>query len=1303
MRKALFAFLLLAACIWAADFSIPFQKKAPVIDGQFAPGEWDCAVAFSGTARNMDARRTTVWLAYDKSTMYVALQAETPLRGKLRSVPGGRNNSDSLELWFFPPQELRTIGSLKFGTFQIIVSSEDDIFAEHNNPGYGLATQKWKHGATIKSQVKDKVWTMEMAIPLKNMGITGNPEGDWKILACRNYGIAPAYQGPMTDAGGFMDPTTYSTCHLKKDCLAIQQLYADNARLPLRFRVTNTGTKAASAGIALKLSEGKELALDKKLELKPAQSEEVDFTKGCDAEGGNCKVAVQANGWNRTFNWRPPEMPIWRNTESYQTLFCSFDAGLPNMLEYSSIENAEIKVKPPVEGEAATVPGPSATRKILDLTNSKLNFPKNKLSSPGAISFWMRVKEPLKKGQSYRRFMGTTFTPNGYIFFQEQNQGGMLLGAQYFGPQNKSPKLVLLGRRPQPNDWMHISINFLPGVFEVYINGIRRALLQHKLDIDLSKVGALSLENASFADLAVYSRPLTAAEITSLSQGDKPVTGTVGWYQSIETIVADLVLDCKAVPDRKLQLQVRNVKDAVLENIIVDFAKAVTNIEGGKQMATLHATYPLSKKLADGKYSFFLSKPGSETPLIERAFEVKTYPWMNNNIGKADKLVEGFTPLKRKGNKLSAVLKDVTLGKSGLPESVIANGQEVLARPVKLVALNNKGKELSWKCKAPAFTGEKETLITAKNQLECDALKIEADIRMEQDGLIRYDWKLTAGKNALPERLYVDIPVKKEVATLYHAIGESLRHNPADIVPEGQGLVFSSRSIQQPNFESFLPYIWVGDDNRGICYAADWDKGWCHSKKRDGVELHREKDGTVVIRLNLLNEPKKLQADNTITFALLPSPVKPMPKGWRGWRDAFTDKATQLSRCLYSPPYWGSLCSWASRYPAFGDFGYWDKLFEAQKTGKVDQQYVDAWIERLLKARGTVFGGSINSKSPEEAKTYLNRHVGHAFRTLAGLNKYQDKSIVYCYTCNLDSSKSLPEYPVIRDEWVTGQMLNLSYVDYAIYYLDKMLEHGFKGIYNDNVFLKGGFSWANGEAWIDETGTIHPSMGLWRSREYHRRQAITMQERGLKPWITAHHTNTNNLVTLGYATNTMGMEWKYGANDFQERFTSGYIRAVCSGRQGGFFPTILDGIVGAKSPEQKTWATRTMLAALLPHEVQPTCPRGSNYSLIASTLNKLYDFGTWKDDCQVSHFWDAASPVKCSNPDLKQVTYHLGNEMLTFIGSFAEQDCNAEMEYGTPIASAANDENQQPLEVSGSKVKFFLKKHDFIIIRAKAK
>ena len=278
-------------------------------------------------------------------------------------------------------------------------------------------------------------------------------------------------------------------------------------------------------------------------------------------------------------------------------------------------------------------------------------------------------------------------------------------------------------------------------------------------------------------------------------------------------------------------------------------------------------------------------------------------------------------------------------------------------------------------------------------------------------------------------------------------------------------------------------------------------------------------------------------------------------------------------------------------------------------------------------------------------------------------------------------------------------MLNESYVDYAIYYLDKMLEHGFKGIYNDNVFFSGNTSWATGGGWIDEAGRVHYAMGLWRSREYHRRQAVAMMDRGLKPWITAHHTNTNILTTLGFATNTMGMEWKYGVNDFQERFTSDYIRAVCAGLPGGCYPTVLDGIVGAKTKEVKDWATRTMLASLLPHEVQPTCPRGSNFTLIKDTLDRLYDFGTWKKDCVVYNFWDGNSPVKCSNEDLKHVTYQLGKELLTFVGSFAEEDCRAEMEYGCPIASAKDDESGQALEVVGSKVIFTLKKHDFIIIK----
>ena len=1300
MRRAIFLLLaIFSFYLTAADFSVPFLKAAPTIDGRFSKGEWDCAMAFSGGAKNMDARRTTVWMAYDKSNIYMALQAETPPRGNLVAASRWMNHHDSMELWFAPPEKLRTVESLKFGVFQFMVNFEEKTMAEHHNPGYGLSSRPWKHNAIVKSKVEGGLWTMEMAFPLKEMGVESSPEGDWRIMVCRNYGVAPRREAPMTDVSSYSDPNSYSVFHFAKDALATQQLYSGEARLPLRFRVANNGSKPASTEIALALSGDKQQSLSKKLDIAPGKAVEQDFTEECAAEGGKCKIDFKAKGWNRSITWQPPKLPLWQNTESYQTLFCGFDADKNEIIEYTTIKDAKAKVSKPELGKPSAVQGPTASRKVLDFTGRTVSFPNARLSTSGAVSFWMRVAAPLPKEKSFRRFFGTSYRPNGYIYFQEQRDGGFLVGCQSFAPENKNPKNTLIGRRPQPGQWMHIAINFLPEAVEVYMNGIRRGNLSHKFPMDFSKVGEPELSNAAYADFSVYSRPLSVAEITMLSQGDKPVTGNVCWYQSLNKAVLDLVLDCKAVPEKKLQLQIRNSKDKVVETFALDFSKAYSKEENGREMATLRLALPVTRKLADGKYSFFLSKTNSETPLLERSFEVKDYAWLNNDIGKADRLITGFTPLKRNGSKLSAVLKEMTLGKNGLPEAITANGGAVLARPVEVIAEAN-GKRLAWKCQAPRFLSESDTTITAENALECEALKIQANIRMEQDGLLRYDWKLTSGAKPLPTRLYVDIPIRKEIATLYHPVGEGLRHNPAGFVPKGNGLLFSSKKVPQTHFDSFLPYIWVGNEYRGLCYAADWDKGWCHSKERDGVELFREKDGTVTIRLNLLNSPMKLAKDNTITFALLASPVKPMPKGWRGWRDAFTKKGTQLSRAMYSNFYWGCFYTWTGRYPAFQDFSHWDKMFEAQRTGVIDKEYINAWTDRIMKAYGTSEAPWLNNMTKENARSHILSHTQGGFNITAGLHDRQDDSIVYCYTCDSDSTAKLPEHPVMRDEWVGGLMLNESYVDYAIYYLDKMLEHGFKGIYNDNVFLSAGNSWATGGAWIDDNGRVHPSLGLWRCREYNRRQAVTMMDRGIKPWICAHHTNTNILPTIGLTTNTMGMEWKYGVNDFQERFTSDYIRAVCSGVQAGCFPTVLEGITGAKTKEIKDWATRTMLASLLPHEVQPTCPRGANYTLIKNTLDRFYDFGTWKDDCVVYNFWDEKAPVKCSNDALKQVTYQRGKDIFTFIGSYADNDCTAEMTYAKPIASAKNEETGKSLNVAGNKVIFTLKKHDFIIIRA---
>ena len=520
-------------------------------------------------------------------------------------------------------------------------------------------------------------------------------------------------------------------------------------------------------------------------------------------------------------------------------------------------------------------------------------------------------------------------------------------------------------------------------------------------------------------------------------------------------------------------------------------------------------------------------------------------------------------------------------------------------------------------------------------------------------------------------------------------------------------MVFRSRSIPQTHASNFIPYCWVGTDTRGIAYAADTDLGWIHTEKRDAVEIVRHADGAVSIRLNLLNDMRgsgRAAAAGTgcppyqFELALMASPVKPMPKGWRGWSDGFAYRGTRNARCLVSPPYWGNFCAWAGRYPAWGEFECVRKLREALDTGRSDEMFVKRWIERVCEGTSPETGWT-NKKDPASRRTYVTNHAWagqYIARSLHGL----PDPILYFYTCDAESAEPLAEYVAFRDEWASCKVAIPSFADYSLWYLDKMLACGMQGVYDDNTFICCNFNWATGEAKVDGNGTVHPSFGIWNAREYRRRQANVLVARGLFPWITVHHTNGNILPVLGFAANSMGMEWRYGASDFQTRFSPDYIRAVCQGLQGGFFPTVLDGIEGLeKNPQERVRVTRTMLAALLVHEVRPTCARGCDAETVVATMNRLMAFGIAADDCAYTAYWDAANPVACSEKDVLVSVYRRGDKLLAVCGSWSEdaREVALSLKSGA-IAAAKNAETGAPVPVTGGTVRFPLAKHDLALI-----
>ena len=329
------------------------------------------------------------------------------------------------------------------------------------------------------------------------------------------------------------------------------------------------------------------------------------------------------------------------------------------------------------------------------------------------------------------------------------------------------------------------------------------------------------------------------------------------------------------------------------------------------------------------------------------------------------------------------------------------------------------------------------------------------------------------------------------------------------------------------------------------------------------------------------------------------------------------------------------------------------------------------------------------------------------FNQMKGLSKQDPKkTLSYFYTCCYEDGKTLPEYEVYKDEWEyqTHTHLLKSYRDYALYYTAKMIESGMGGIYLDNTALVTKRTWPTGDGYINDEGDLQPSFGLWRMRTFVKRLAVMFTEMGKEPFIYVHDTNSLVLPAFSFATATMDLEWKYGDSEYQTRFPADYFLTMDTGRQGGFFPACIDGIVAA--PEKRKWLTRTMLACFLPHEIQPNTwiSAGTDIPTYQKLAGIIWKFGKNEPDTKFIPYWEDDTPVKAESGNLLASAYLRGNKMLLVIGNYGDDgeipikiDC-AKLGFKS-INSAANRETEDKLTLrDANSLMLKIKKHDLALI-----
>ena len=196
---------------WKHMATLSPLKAAPVLDGKLAGGEWDGAVGTvnfldlgqtdgreepSAKAMFMELRGGRTYCGWHGDRLYIAVVSELPPRsmsGKY-SWPANRDaelvfDPNGIEIWLDPNRDRRETREGDQAFYQVFVNTLGSLYDARLEPG--KAPDKGWDADIRTANTTDstsKTWTMEMSVPLKELGFTPPYAGkSMGVLIARNY------------------------------------------------------------------------------------------------------------------------------------------------------------------------------------------------------------------------------------------------------------------------------------------------------------------------------------------------------------------------------------------------------------------------------------------------------------------------------------------------------------------------------------------------------------------------------------------------------------------------------------------------------------------------------------------------------------------------------------------------------------------------------------------------------------------------------------------------------------------------------------------------------------------------------------------------------------------------------------------------------------------------------------------------------------------------------------------------------------------------------------------------------------
>jgi hypothetical protein len=492
---------------------------------------------------------------------------------------------------------------------------------------------------------------------------------------------------------------------------------------------------------------------------------------------------------------------------------------------------------------------------------------------------------------------------------------------------------------------------------------------------------------------------------------------------------------------------------------------------------------------------------------------------------------------------------------TGLPRAVQSRDEPLLARPV---AFRVNGSDTSdVQCRITA-TDKEEATWEASGTLAGVPYRCRGVA--EFDGMMRFDVEWTASPSLPLTELRLEIPVRPTQAGLLHFYPP-----PYDFPAMTWPRPGHPNSLARPAYwrSCFSPFVWLGNEQRGLQWFCESDEGWRPADPNTALEIVTA-DSEVMLRIHLLDPGTKIDRPFRLTFGLMAGPVRPTPP-------------------TFEQGHFG--------YSHWTSYAMADPIVEGTNTApnELDRR-------RDLGARfvgmheeWTDFEGMSRVTQPEK----LKRLVEQAHARKLGLVLYHSMLL----------PDIAPEYADLAADFLCEPQ-SAYYIhsrepkqrDYPICHRSRYsalftdgIERLFKEYGIDGVYLDGAASpihCANGRhgcGYLDADGRRRPTFTIFSAREQMKRLARLCHAQGKPTLIVAHMSGMVTLPTLSFADLLLTGE-QYWKSPDTFRPPLEFFRVECMGHPHGL-PTDFIGYPPLGGP----WA-QTMTA--LHNAPSPWCAGG---------------------------------------------------------------------------------------------------------------